>query len=147
MTGTLRVMFSRLRLAAPSMPAVLAAALAALALGAGVAACGSDDGGDDDTAGLSAAAREGREVAESNGCMACHRVSGGGIGPQWQGLLGSTRTLEDGSTVTADEEYIVRAIVDPGAEVVEGFNVNMPTRDLSDDEVDSIVAYISELAP
>jgi cytochrome c1 len=108
-----------------------------------LAGCGGDDSGDDATADLSAEARRGAELADDNGCSACHRS--GAVGPRWDGLYGSTVELEDGSTVTADEEYLARAITDPGADVVAGFDVTMPDNDLSDDEVTAIVAYIREL--
>ena len=125
------------------VPFALALALAGLA-----GACGSDDTADesaDDGGSLSAEAQAGRDVAQDNGCAGCHRAGGGGIGPDWEGLYGSTVTLEDGSTVVADDEYLALAITDPGAQVVDGFNVSMPERDLSDDDVASIVAYIREL--
>ena len=78
--------------------------------------------------------------------MACHREGGGGIGPDWDGLYGSTVTLDDGSTVVADEAYLTLAITDPDAQLVDGYDVKMPANDLSDDDVAAIVAYIRSLA-
>lgn len=120
----------------------------ALALAAGAAACGSDEsagGTDGGHAALSDDARRGRDVAQENGCAGCHREGGGGIGPDWEGLYGSTVTLDDGSTVVADEEYLALAITDPDAQVVDGYDVRMPPRDMSDDDVANVVAYIREL--
>ncbi len=54
-------------------------------------------------------------------------------------------TLDDGSTVVADEEYLTLAITDPDAQVVEGYSVKMPPRDMSDDDIAAVVAYIREL--
>jgi cytochrome c1 len=113
-----------------------AAAVALILLGG----CGDDD---DVPAGLGAEARRGAELADDNGCSACHRS--GAVGPRWEGLFGSTVELDHGSTVVADEDYLTRAITDPGADIVAGFDVEMPDNDLSDEEVASIVAYISEL--
>ena len=107
-------------------------------------ACSS--GGDDADDALPADAAAGAELARSEGCMACHSVDGrSSVGPTWKGLYGSEVELEDGTTVTADDEYLVRAIKDPEAERVEGFSATMPDRKLTDDEIDSIVAYLRTL--
>lgn len=105
------------------------------------AACGDDDS--DSAEGLSAEARQGAELADDNGCSACHRS--GAVGPRWDGLYGSTVELDDGSTVVADESYLTRAITDPGAEIVAGYDVQMPDNDLTDEEVAAVVAYLREL--
>ncbi len=116
-----------------------------LLLGA-LVACGDDSpsggGGSADPA-----VERGHDIARTRGCAACHGADGqGGIGPAWTGLLGREVTLDDGSTVTADETYITQAIVDPRAQVVDGYAVTMPTTDLTDDEVADLVAYISSLS-
>ena len=84
------------------------------------------------------------------GCEACHSTDGStGIGPSWQGLYLSQVTLSDGSTVIADDAYLLRAIVDPNTEVVEGFEPGLMQADLdtllSQDELLAIVAYIKSL--
>jgi cytochrome c oxidase subunit 2 len=110
-----------------------------------LAACGSgDDAGD---AGLSELAQRGKQVAADTGCTACHGSDGrGGVGPGWVGLAGSTVTLEDGSQVTADDAYLRRAITDPQAEIVEGYSVKMPEYpNLTDEDLDALVAYMTEL--
>src|SRR3954466_2120590 len=92
---------------------------------AGLVACGG--GGSDSSSNLSPAAKHGQQLAKSAGCSACHGAKGqGGIGPKWQGLLGSTVKLEDGTRLTADEAYLTRSIKDPQAQVVAGFSVSMP---------------------
>ena len=126
-------------------PFALAAGLAGV-----VGACGSDDAGDEsagDTGSqaLSDGAQRGRDLAQDNGCAGCHRAGGGGIGPDWEGLYGSTVTLDDGSTLVADDEYLTLAITDPDDQVVEGYSVKMPPRDMSDDDIAAVVAYIREL--
>jgi cytochrome c oxidase subunit 2 len=120
--------------------------LAGPAAVAGLVACGGDDGDSAPPPSLSAAGEEGRGIARDAGCASCHGDNGqGGVGPEWVDLAGSEVELEDGSTVTADTEYLVRAITEPDAEKVDGYAVEMPENDLSDDEVASIVAYIEEL--
>jgi mono/diheme cytochrome c family protein len=105
-------------------------------------ACGGAGGGDDSA--LSEAGRRGRDISNSNGCAGCHGGDGG-VGPSWDGLYGSEVKLADGTTVTADEAYLTRAIVEPNAEIVEGYVLKMPSNDLSDDEVADVIAYIREL--
>lgn len=114
-----------------------------VALGLGATACGSSA----PELQLSPAGEEGHEVARQKGCAACHGSSGqGGVGPDFTGLAGSTVELADGTTVVADEDYLRRAIVDPNAEMVDGYQVSMPATNLSDAEVDALIAYITELA-
>lgn len=124
---------------------VVVVALAALVgLGTG---CGSSDGGSSAPAGLSEAGERGYELATTNRCASCHTVDGGaGAGPTWQGLAGSERTLDDGTTVVADTAYLTRAIADPRAEQLDGYPSQMPTfRFLTAEEVADIVVYIQEL--
>jgi cytochrome c oxidase subunit II len=79
-------------------------------------------------------------------CIACHTTDGAdGIGPTWQGLWMSEVTLEDGSTVTADEVYITESIREPNAKVHEGFQPVMPAFPLTDEQVADVIAYIQTL--
>ena len=114
------------------------------------AACGGDDQGDGSASSevtSGSAAERGEDLARSKGCAGCHGQDfGGGAGPEWVGLAGSEVTLADGSTVVADEAYLVRAIADPGAQLVDGYNLKMPGNNLSDSEIDDIVAFIQSLA-
>lgn len=112
-----------------------------------VLGCASDEGSSEDTAvQLSAAAQEGKAVAQEQGCNSCHRASGdGGVGPSWEGLAGSEVELDDGTTVVADEEYLTRSILEPNAQIVKGYNGIMPERALDDDQVAAIVAYLQEI--
>lgn len=96
---------------------------------------------------LSPAAEQGRSIANSNGCGACHGTSGeGGVGPDFVGLSGSTVQLADGSSVTADRAYLVESIKEPGAKLVDGYGLPMPTNRLTDDEIDRVITYIEALA-
>ena len=81
------------------------------------------------------------------GCASCHTVDGSRAeGPTWKGLYGSTVTLSDGRTVTVDDAYIRRAIRDPQADVAPGYPTAMPTIDVTDAELDRLVAYIKGLS-
>ncbi len=78
--------------------------------------------------------------------MVFYRALENGIGPDWEGLYGSTVTLDDGSTLVADEAYLLESIVDPDAKKVDGYSIGMPVNDaLSDEDIASIIAYIQSL--
>lgn len=103
-------------------------------------------GGGGDQPDLSPLAAEGRDLVRANGCASCHGANGqGGVGPAFAGLYGSEVTLDDGSTVLADEAYLRESITDPRAKIVDGYGLPMPTNNLSDDEIDAIIAYIMAL--
>lgn len=95
------------------------------------------------------AAVRGETLAIETGCFACHTIDGTpSAGPTWKGLAGSSRPLESGETVTADDAYLTLSIIDPNSQVLEGFNPVMPTdyaQNLTDDEVSDLVEYIKSL--
>lgn len=89
---------------------------------------------------------KGKALAQSKGCVACHSIDGStGVGPTWKGLAGKAETMADGSTVQTDEAYLKKAIRDPVAQVVKGFQPIMPKTDMTDDELGALVAYIQSL--
>ena len=125
------------------MRTLLAVASPMLLLAAGLAACGGDASGQPE---LSPTAAEGRQIAARAGCAACHGSDGGGgTGPAWAGSLGTEIELADGTTVTVDEAYLTRSIADPDAHVRDGFSIQMPQNQLTDEEIAKVVAYIVEL--
>jgi cytochrome c oxidase subunit 2 len=100
-----------------------------------VAGCGEDR--------PSGAVARGEAIAEDVGCMACHSTgTDAKIGPGWGEIWGTEVELADGRTVTVDEDYLRRAITDPGADVVSGFQLAMPRVPLSDEEVEALTAYL-----
>jgi len=105
----------------------------------------------DRAAGGGELAQRGQQLAQENGCTGCHSIDeSDAIGPTWQGLYGHETTLADGSTITVDDAYLAESIRNPGAKVVEGFpNGVMPefgSDQLSDEDVEAIVAFIATLA-
>ena len=96
----------------------------------------------------SALARRGRDVAETNGCFACHSLDGSQVvGPTWQGIWGEQTPLADGSSVMVDEGYLVESVREPAAKLVEGFAPVMIAYDagtISDDDLAALVAFLRE---
>ena len=127
---------------------VVATVVVSLGVGAFASACGSDASGTEVK--LSAAGERGQTVAKEQGCTNCHTPDGKkGIGPTWEGLAGSKVTLDDGTKVTADDAYLRNSILQPKNQVVDGYSSGMPIYEgeLSDAEVDDLIAYLHDLAP
>lgn len=100
---------------------------------------GGDTGGNE--------AQRGRALAQTRGCQACHSTDGSrSIGPTWQGLYGSARSLADGRTVDADAAYLAQSIREPGAAIVAGFPAIMPAANLDDRDIAALIAFIRSLA-
>jgi len=95
------------------------------------------------------AAAHGAELAEENGCTACHAPTKEKlVGPGWGGLYGSTVKLADGSSVVADDAYLTEKILKPDATVVAGYEAGvMPSfaEILDEDQIKDVVAYIRSL--
>lgn len=86
-------------------------------------------------------------LAQQLGCVSCHTSDGSRAeGPTWKGLYGSQVTLTDGTTVTADDAYLRRAILDPQAEVAAGYPTAMPQVQVTEAQAAKLVAYIKTLA-
>ncbi|GAC1524242.1 MAG: hypothetical protein NVS3B11_24920 [Collimonas sp.] len=115
---------------APPAPATVAQAVAAA--GAVTAAPAGD-----------ALVAQGKALAESKACVACHTVDGSPrVGPTWKGLFGKTETMENGATALVDEAYLKDFIRNPQARVVKGFAPMMPKIEINDAELEALVAYI-----
>lgn len=95
---------------------------------------------------LTGPAKAGEQVWDERGCAGCHSIDGSSSsGPSFEGLFNREVTLDDGSTVTADEAYLRDAIVDPSSTVVDGYAGIMPEIDLTDRQVDDLIAFIRAL--
>lgn len=97
---------------------------------------------------LTGLAKKGKEVAERSGCVACHSSDGTRlVGPSWKGVYQAQVTLQDGSTVKADEDYLTQSILDPTAQVVQGFAPVMPSYQglITPQDLSAVLAYIKSL--
>jgi cytochrome c oxidase subunit 2 len=90
----------------------------------------------------------GEKIFAELGCVTCHRTDTQGRGPNLQGVFGKPVLLEDGRSVTADENYLRESILDPGAKVVNGFKPVMPTFQglVSEEQLNALVAYVKSLS-
>jgi cytochrome c oxidase subunit II len=91
----------------------------------------------------------GQQLATDFGCVNCHSADGSPkTGPTWLHLYESTVKLTDGSSVTADDNYLKTSIIQPNAQVTLGFPANvMPdfSTVLDQTMVEALVAYIKTL--
>ena len=90
-------------------------------------------------------AQYGERLYTKLACVTCHTLDGSDLtGPSFQELWGKTEQLADGSTVTVDENYIRRSLLEPNAEIVAGYDPVMPTYAglLSDEQIQALFAFI-----
>jgi cytochrome c oxidase subunit 2 len=93
----------------------------------------------------------GEALLYERGCMSCHSLSGAQmVGPTLKGIMGTTITVMTNSqkrSVLVDSLYIRKSIIDPSADIVDGFpNTMPPSRDmLSDEEIGRVVTYLKSL--
>lgn len=93
---------------------------------------------------------DGAELAARQGCLGCHSEDGSKkVGPTFKGLFGSQRSVKiDGvtQTVTADRDYLRRAIRQPNAEIVTGFQPLMPASpDLTEEQMTLLLDYLESI--
>lgn len=89
---------------------------------------------------------QGRQLAESSGCIACHSIDGSkSLGPTWKGIFGKTERLVDGSEVLVDEDYFKESILDPAAKLVKDYPPVMAPYQFSDDQLNAIISYTKSL--
>ncbi|HEY5401801.1 MAG TPA: cytochrome c oxidase subunit II [Pyrinomonadaceae bacterium] len=90
----------------------------------------------------------GQQLFQTLGCVSCHGATGeGGRGPALNGLFGRETQLVGGQKITADEAYIRESILNPQAQLVDGFGPIMPTfqGQISEDQLVQLLAYIKSL--
>ncbi len=77
------------------------------------------------------------------GCRGCHSLDGTAVvGPTWQGIYLRQEALTDGTTVTVDEEYIRNSILNPDAQIVQGFNPGVMSAQNYDTRIPDLEAQI-----
>ena len=93
-------------------------------------------------------AQTGETIFQQLGCSTCHRSDTQGRGPNLVGVFGKKVQLDDGRTVSADEDYVRESILNPSAKVVSGFKPIMPVFQglVSEDQLNALVAYVKSLS-
>jgi mono/diheme cytochrome c family protein len=62
------------------------------------------------------------------GCQGCHSLEGArGTGPPLNGIAGKPRRLANGKTAVANDAYLLEAIRDPDAKIVQGYQPGVMT--------------------
>ncbi len=96
---------------------------------------------------------EGLVLIKNSGCIACHSLDGAKlVGPSFQGVYGKKHiVVTDGKEVekVVDDAYIATSIIDPGKDVVKGFNKGLMQsyRDkLTDAQIVQITDYLKTLS-
>jgi len=107
------------------------------------------DGADGATAGAAggiSVTATGEGLFGQLGCATCHQA-GSVLGPQLAGLPGTSVTLQDGSSIKADDDYLRESILNPQAKLVKGFAPVMPTfkGQVSEEQLLALIAYIKSL--
>lgn len=85
-------------------------------------------------------------VLEKHGCLDCHSMDGSEIvGPSFRDMYGRNVTvLENGRelTVKTDGEYLKKAIKDPAAQIVKGYEDMMPPADeMTAEELETVIEF------
>jgi cytochrome c oxidase subunit 2 len=92
-------------------------------------------------------ASNGQKLFQQLGCSTCHLSNGQGRGPRLEGIYGKPVLLDNGESVTADDNYVRESIVDPKAKIVAGFQPIMPTFQgiVNEEQLLQLIAYIRSL--
>jgi cytochrome c oxidase subunit 2 len=92
-------------------------------------------------------ARRGERLFQDLGCDTCHRADGRARGPDLTGLAGREVQLQRGEVVVADATYLRTAIVDPGAQLVAGYQNIMPSfrGQVTEEDLLALVTYVQSL--
>ncbi len=93
--------------------------------------------------------KKGLEILTNKGCLGCHTTDGTAkVGPTFKGLYGSSVTVITAGkerVIQADEEYLKRSVLDPGADVVNGYQNIMPKIPMSPEELEQVIEYLETL--
>ncbi|TMC57532.1 MAG: cytochrome c oxidase subunit II [Chloroflexi bacterium] len=90
----------------------------------------------------------GAQLFQSLGCGTCHHTDNSGAGPTLLGIFGLRVNLADGSSASADENYVVESIINPNAKIVAGYQPVMPTFQgrVSAGQMLQLITYIKSLS-
>jgi cytochrome c oxidase subunit 2 len=93
---------------------------------------------------------EGKDLFTNKlGCASCHAGGPAQRGAKLENIFNTDVHLVGGDVVKADENYIRNSILNPSAQIVEGFQPIMPTfkGQVTEEQLNALVAYIKSLSP
>ena len=102
------------------------------------------------TGGTTTTGGSGKQLFASLGCQSCHTLDGTkATGPTFKGLFGSKVRLTIGQTVTADEQYLLEAILNPDKQIVAGYQPGVMSQVIRKDQVSKadakkLIAFIKQ---
>ncbi len=100
---------------------------------------------------LTGLAQQGYQLFQQFKCAECHSLQGQIIvGPPLNGLFGSNVHLENGQTVVADDAYVKLSILEPDAQIVNGFDsgvmsghiMQFESQIAKDNNLEALIAFI-----
>jgi cytochrome c oxidase subunit 2 len=94
----------------------------------------------------------GLTILKQNACISCHSLDGSKlVGPTFQGIYGRVETVIEGDNeyeITVDDDYIIKSIYEPNAQVVKGYNPGLmiPYQEQIDEEaMQHVIDYLKTL--
>jgi cytochrome c oxidase subunit 2 len=92
----------------------------------------------------------GLDLLTLNGCTACHSLDGSRlVGPSFKGLYGRTENVLTNNVlrqISVDEEYLRKSIVEPMADITEGYPPVMITQpNISDEDIETMIELIKDM--
>lgn len=94
-------------------------------------------------------AEYGKQTFKDFSCANCHEDVDTERGPSLYSLLGKNRTMNDGTTVSANEEYIRDSIINPYAKILKGYENTMPIyqykSEINEEQIRGLIEYIKTM--
>ncbi len=93
----------------------------------------------------------GKELLQKHGCLGCHSLDGSRmVGPTFQGIGGRQVVVTSNGekrTLTTNGDYLKKSIVEPEADIVEGYPPAMPSYAgrIPDEDMTGIIDYLMGL--
>ena len=93
-------------------------------------------------------ASTGERLFRDLACNTCHRPDSRGRGPVLDNVFGHPVQLHDGTTVTADENYLRESILQPAAKITAGYQPVMPAFQglVSEEQLLALIEYVKSLS-
>lgn len=92
----------------------------------------------------------GKDLFENRlGCASCHSGGAQQRGAKLENIFNTQVKLTGGDSVLVDDNYLRNSILNPAAQVVEGYQPIMPTfkGQITEEQLNSLIAYIKSLSP